>query len=65
MINVWSKYGEPRLNGNGKNDLIKKTVPPLLILEKPIYQLLLSRLQRKSFKARHLHFRQWWYSFFD
>ena len=34
MTNVWSKYGESRLNGNGKIDLIPKHdllmhVPPL------------------------------------
>jgi len=25
MINVWTKYGEPRLYGNGETDLITKT----------------------------------------
>ena len=25
IINVWTKYGEPRLCGNGETDLIMKT----------------------------------------
>lgn len=41
MINVWTRYGEPRLDSNGETDLITNTSLPQM--EKQNLQRLLSQ----------------------
>ena len=48
MINVWTKYGEPRLYGNGETGLITKT----LTLLKAGKAISMSRLQWLSSQTR-------------
>ena len=41
MINVWTKYGEPRLNGYGETDIITKNLTFLLMLPpEQVYRLI-------------------------